>query len=104
MSEHAGCLAPCQNNRPYLFAEADARIYGDEEADPPSRMAVAREMADYAEWWLSEGGKLSHIAHHIIQLYSHQRGAGAFREHLGEHAGADDPSVIVEAAERAEAY
>jgi tRNA-dihydrouridine synthase A len=97
----AAMIGRAAYNRPYLFAEADRRIFGVDH-DPPSRLEVAREMADYAEWWLSEGGKLSHIAHHIMQLYSHQHGAGAWREHLGEHAGENDPAVIVEAAERAE--
>ncbi len=98
----AAMIGRAAYDRPYLFAEADRRIFRVDR-EPPTRREVARQMADYAEWWLSEGGKLSHIVHHIMQLYSHQPGAGAWREYLGEHAGADDPEVILEAAKRAEA-
>lgn len=103
-SVEAAMIGRAAYDRPYLFAEADRRIFGDDAFEPPARMEVARTMAEYAEWWLSEGGKLSHIAHHLMQLYSHQRGAGRWREYLGEHAGEDDPQVIVEAAERAESF
>ena len=98
----AAMIGRAAYDRPYLFADADTRIFGHDR-DPPSRLEVAEKMADYAEWWLSQGGKLSHITHHIMQLYSHQRGAGAWRQHLGEHAGSNDPTLILEAAHRAEA-
>ena len=87
-------------DRPYIFAEADSRIFGDDR-EVPDRLEVAEAMADYAEWWLSQGGKLAHITHHIMQLYSHQPGAGTWRRYLGERSGEDRPEIIVEAAKRA---
>jgi len=90
-------------HRPYRLGHIDREIFGVDR-DPPSRRQIAERMADYAEWWIEEkGGKLSHITHHIMQLYSHRRGAGEWRSYLGEHTDSDDPEVIREAAARAEA-
>lgn len=89
-------------DRPYRLARADRRIFGADR-NPPPRREVAERMAEYAEWWIEKkGGKLSHITHHIMQLYSHRRGAGAWRRYLGEHSNSDDPDVIRRAADRAE--
>lgn len=91
-------------DRPYRLAGADREFFGVDR-DAPSRREVAAEMANYAEWWIEEkSGKLSHIAHHIMQLYSHRRGASEWRSYLGEHAGSNDPDVIREAAERADSH
>lgn len=87
--------------RPYIFAEADAEFFGDDWTAPPRR-DIAEAMAEYAEWWLERGGKLNHVADRIINLYSHRRGAGAWRRHLGENVDRNDPEVILEAARRAE--
>lgn len=89
-------------DRPYMFAEADARFF-DDDREPPPRREIADTMADYAEWWLEQGGKLNHVTDRIINLYAHRRGAGAWRRHLGENADRNDPDVIREAARRAEA-
>jgi tRNA-dihydrouridine synthase A len=98
----AAMLGRAAYDRPYIFAEADHRIFGEPETEPPPRREVAAEMADYAEGYLADGGKLSHIVHHIMQLYSHSRGAGAWRSYLGQNAGEDDPEVIREAMRKAE--
>lgn len=89
--------------RPYRFAEADARLFGDDHPIP-SRAEVARQMADYAERWMSNGGRLQQVTSHLINLYSHRRGAGVWRRHLSEHDHLDEsgPELIVEAMRRAE--
>jgi len=89
-------------DRPYRLVRADRELFG-EPSDVPSRREVAERMAEYAAWWIEKkGGKLSHIAHHIMHLYSHRRGAGEWRSYLGEYSDSDDPDVIREAADRAE--
>jgi tRNA-dihydrouridine synthase A len=89
--------------RPYRFAEADEQLFGDEHP-VPSRPEVARKMADYAEDWMARGGKLQAVTKHIINLYSHRRGAGVWRRYLSEHDHLDEsgPEIIVEAMRRAE--
>jgi tRNA-dihydrouridine synthase A len=87
-------------DRPYVFADADREILGIDR-EPPTRREIAEAMMDYAEWWLSEGGRLEHVTRHMINLFSHQPGASTWRQRLAEGAQADDsgPEVIADALE-----
>lgn len=84
-------------DRPYELARADVDVFGDDRP-VPTRREVAEEMTDYAAWWIDEGGKLSHIARHIMQLYAGVRGAGRWRRALAEGAKENDPDAIRRAA------
>ena len=89
-------------DRPFEIAGIDAGVFGDAGATS-SRYEIAEKLADYAAWWIGQGGKLSHIARHIMQLYAGRRGASAWRRALAEGASAEDPEVIRRAAARVEA-
>jgi tRNA-dihydrouridine synthase A len=83
---------------PYSFIEADERVFS-----APSRRAsrhdVGRAMLPYAEAWVASGGRLHHVARHLLNLFRGCPGQKAFRRHLstfgcGPHA---DPRVIAQA-------
>ncbi len=85
-------------DRPYLFAEADARFYG-ETAPAPSRHAVAEAMLPYIETWNQRGLKPHPITRHMLQLFAGQPGSRAWKRHITEtacKAGAG-PEVIADA-------
>ncbi|MEM1034836.1 MAG: tRNA dihydrouridine(20/20a) synthase DusA [Myxococcota bacterium] len=72
---------------PYLFAEADAQIFGDTTWTPPTRHEVLARMADYAAWWVGErGGRLHAVSRHLLTLFTGQRGTRAFKRYLSENA------------------
>lgn len=84
---------------PYLFAEADRRIFGDELAPIPSRHEVAEGCLDYIEECVGRGMRLHAIVRHMLPLFAGQPGGRAFRRHISEQAprvGAG-PEVLVEA-------
>lgn len=70
---------------PWRFADADRRFFASAWA-PTSRAAVAEAMIDYADDHLRRGGALHHVTRHMLQLFSGQRGARAWRRFLGENA------------------
>ncbi len=87
--------------RPWLLAAADARLFGDAGARPPSRHAAVRAYADYAERRLAEGARMGALARPLLGLFQAVPGARAWRRHLSEHAhrpGAG-PEVILRALE-----
>jgi tRNA-dihydrouridine synthase A len=75
---------------PWIFADADREVFGDHDADPPSRFDVARAMVDYADRWCERGGNLQHVTDAMINLFSHSPGASAWRHHLAQNAHPDD--------------
>lgn len=83
---------------PYLFAEADRRIYG-ESREPLTRHEVVEAMLPYVEQRLAAGDKLAYITTHMLNLFAFQPGARAWRRHISEHAHLDDagPEVLEEA-------
>ena len=85
-------------DRPYLFAEADRRFFG-QDAEPPSRRRVALEMLPYLERRHQEGVPVSRVTRHMLQLFAGQPGARAWRRHLSENAprAGSGPEVVREA-------
>lgn len=84
---------------PWLLAEVDARLFG-EEASVASPHAAVDALLPYVEAELAVGERLQAIARHIHGLFQGRRGARAFRRHLAENAtrpGAG-PEVIQAAA------
>ncbi|MFP4600732.1 MAG: tRNA dihydrouridine(20/20a) synthase DusA [Persicimonas sp.] len=83
---------------PFLFAEADRRIYGDDSAaasDVPDRHEAVELMLPYVERRLAAGDKLSYITGHLLNLFAYQPGARAWRRHISEHSHKDDAGVEV---------
>lgn len=70
-------------DHPYLFAQADCQIFG-EESIPPTRHQVVEGMLDYIDYWMAKGLKLNKITRHILQLFSGQPGSRAWKRHLTE--------------------
>ena len=72
-------------NNPYLLAEADKKIFADENTTA-SRQQVLSEFMDYLEVQLDQGISLNHMTRHVLGLYYGQPGAGAFRRYISENA------------------
>ncbi len=81
-------------HNPYLMAEVDARIYG-EDFVAPTREEVLENYADYAERHLSTGTRLHHLIRHILGLYHGQPRARAYRRYLTEEAANHDAGISV---------
>ena len=69
--------------RPWLFAEADRRIF-HEDVPLPERRAVVEAMAHYAEAHLSRGRRLHDITRHMLGLFAGEPGARAWRRALSQ--------------------
>jgi tRNA-dihydrouridine synthase A len=83
---------------PMLFAEVDARFFGEPDRIPTRREVVLR-MCEYAEAELARGTRLNRIARHMLNLFANQQGARAWRRMLSTrsvepHAGVE---VLLEA-------
>jgi tRNA-dihydrouridine synthase A len=70
---------------PYLLAQVDARLFGD-NGTPPSRAETLLRIRPYVEQELASGTPLGQITRHILGLYKGQSGGRAYRRHLSEHA------------------
>ena len=71
---------------PYLLAEADHRLFGDNSCPVPSRHEVVTLMIPYVEEWLARGEPLHRITRHMLGLFSGQAGARSWRRVLSERA------------------
>lgn len=68
---------------PYMLAQMAAAIFADKCID---RIEIALQMADYAEEWQSNGGRLLEVTRHMLGLMNGLRGAKAWRRSLSEEA------------------
>ncbi len=83
---------------PGMLVDADAALFGDAAA-PAAMDAVIEAMAEYAGRHIAAGGRLSHVARHMVGLFHGQPGARRFRQILSTDAtrpGAG-PDVLREA-------
>jgi tRNA-dihydrouridine synthase A len=77
--------------QPYLLAEVDQRLYGDDRP-VPSRHAVVQALWPYLQAELAQGTPLAALTRHLLGLFQGVPGARAFRRLLSEracHPGAD---------------
>ena len=72
-------------DRPYLFAQADRDIFG-EEVVPPTPQEVVKAMLPYIDDWVSKGYKLHKISRHMLQLFAGKPGTKAWKRYISEHA------------------
>ncbi|MBS9720762.1 tRNA dihydrouridine(20/20a) synthase DusA [Tianweitania sp. BSSL-BM11] len=70
---------------PGLLADVDSRFYGA-DAKPADYDAVFAVMADYADRHIDAGGRLSHIARHMVGLFHGLPGARRYRQILSSDA------------------
>ena len=69
------------------LAELEHALFG---TPLPDRMALIRQMREYTERHLAEGGKLNHISRHLLGLFQGLPGARGWRRHLSENAHRDN--------------
>lgn len=77
---------------PYLLADVDRIIYGDERP-PVSRPELVKQLLPYIDAHIAQGGKLNHVVRHLLGLYHQQPGAKKWRRFLSENGhreGADN--------------
>ncbi len=86
---------------PYVLAEADRRIFGD-EGEVPTRHEVVARFLPFVERHLEEGVPLHRMTRHIIGLFQGLPGARAWRRHLSTQA--TRPGAGVEVIEQALAF
>ncbi|WP_275096375.1 tRNA dihydrouridine(20/20a) synthase DusA [Sedimenticola hydrogenitrophicus] len=86
---------------PWILAEADRRLYGDDHP-VPSRHEIIERLMPFAEQVHAEGAPVNRISRHILGLFQGQPRARAWRRHISENAHRDGatPEVIREAARR----
>jgi len=84
---------------PYLLAEVDRALYGD-NTPPPSRADVLDGFMPYVERELARGVRLNAVTRHILGLFHGQPRARAFRRHIAENAHLDGAGIEVLAQAR----
>jgi len=85
---------------PWLFAEADRQIYGEDRV--PTRQGVIEALIPYIESVVADGGKVHYVTRHLLQLFRGCTGARAWRRALTEGSIRDphDPGVLIRALTR----
>ena len=95
-------------HEPWLLAEVDRRLFGDDHP-VPDLAALMAIMADYAESQLAAGTRLNAISRHMLGLANGRPGARQFRQILSVEAAqrGAGPEILLKAlavvGERAEA-
>ena len=69
---------------PYVLAEVDRRLFGD-DVPVPSRLELGHRFVDYVEAQVAAGTPLYSMIRHILGLFQGVRGARAFRRHISVH-------------------
>jgi len=83
---------------PDLLGEVDSRIYG-EAPNPVDYPALFAAMGEYADRHIAEGGRLSHVARHMVGLFHGLPGARRYRQILSTDA--NKPGAGSEVLQRA---
>lgn len=88
-------------DNPYLFAEADVSFYA-ETKPRASRREIIEAMLPYIDDFLHQDVYLRNMARHMLQLFSGQRGARAWKRYLSEnmHKAGAGLEVIREAMQQ----
>ncbi|MCA9539844.1 MAG: tRNA dihydrouridine(20/20a) synthase DusA [Myxococcales bacterium] len=71
---------------PGLFADADARVFGDADSGSLDLLDALDAMVPYAAAHLTEGGRLHHVTRHLLGAFAGRPGARAWRRALTEGA------------------
>jgi len=98
-------------DRPWLFAEADRRVFGATAADP-TREAVLDEVGDYMERCRTEPRYKQHrITRHLLNLFAGEAGTRAWKRALataphdaGREVLAQGLQAVAEARDRKAAF
>jgi tRNA-dihydrouridine synthase A len=76
-------LGRAVQDAPWVLADADRRIFGDDRPSP-SRPEVVAAYASYAEREMARGVPLASLARAALALFTGTPGARRWRRHLGE--------------------
>lgn len=105
VAAHAGrvdgvMLGRAAYQNPWILAGLEAR-YG-RGTPPADRAEVVRAMVDYARHHIAAGGRLAHVARHMLGLFQGRPGARRWRQVLSQnmHRDAADPELLLEAMPR----
>ena len=71
--------------RPYLLADADRALFGDDRA-PPSRQEIVEALLPYVEEQWRKGVRLHAMTRHMLGLFHGEPGARHWRRRLSEDA------------------
>ena len=78
---------------PFMLAEVDKIIYGDDASTVLSRHQVVRSMFDYIETEMTKGANFWHVVRHMLGIFQGQPGARAYRRHLSENGHKKDAQI-----------
>lgn len=78
---------------PYLLAQVDQQIFGDERPDV-SREEVVRKMSAYVKLQFEQGVRPHSVTRHMLGLYHGAPGARAWRRFLSEQAPSSRSDVL----------
>ncbi|MCP3670750.1 MAG: tRNA dihydrouridine(20/20a) synthase DusA [Gammaproteobacteria bacterium] len=85
---------------PWLLAEADQRLFGDDHPIP-SRHQIIEQLMPFIQQEFAQGIPINRITRHILGLFQGQPGAKAWRRHISEnaHRKGATPELITQAAQ-----
>ncbi|MHC5224694.1 tRNA dihydrouridine(20/20a) synthase DusA [Ignatzschineria sp. LJL83] len=88
-------------HQPYQMAEVDNVLFGDNK-EPLSRLEVLMAMESYITKHIHQGGKLNHVARHMLGLFHDMPKSRLWRRYLSEnmHQEGADFKVLLEAYQR----
>ena len=88
---------------PWILAQADARVFGEEQP-PPARVDIVHALARYAEAQMRNGVPLRAITRHVLGLYHGVPGARAWRRTLSDAArlNVGGPELLLDAMREVE--
>ncbi|MFT7579420.1 MAG: tRNA-dihydrouridine synthase A [Myxococcota bacterium] len=88
-------------DNPYLFASADARVFGKTDTDLLSRQTIVERMVPYVTQWCHGDFPLHRVSRHMLMLFSGCPGTRAWKRHLSERPRPADPGkTLLEALEK----
>jgi tRNA-dihydrouridine synthase A len=71
-------------NDPYLLAEADSKLFGEEGATAPTRAEVAYALHEYTAHRMEAGDRAAHVLRHVGPLFAGQVGVKAWKRALAD--------------------
>jgi len=83
---------------PYLFAEADRRVFGDADAPVPTREEVALAMIPYLEELVATGDRVHRATRHMLTLFFGVPGTRAWKRVLSENPRSTEPAAMIREA------
>ncbi len=88
-------------HNPYQLSEVDSTIFGVEQS-PLTREEILMAMEPYITAHINQGGRLNHIARHMLGLFHNQPKSRIWRRHLSEnmHKEGADFGLLLEAFQR----